>query len=199
MTTLVMALCRRRRARVDGPAVARVVETSWRRAAGGTREGWDAAAGAAPSRGDVGRRRGIGATPTARHGGEKRATPTAENSIAITFIDSRDGERRTVRGILGENLLETAHANDVELEGACEGSLACSTCHVVFKDEEVFKSLGEACDDENDMLDLAYGLTATSRLGCQVTCARGPLDGAEVVVPSATRNFAVDGFKPKPH
>ena len=123
---------------------------------------------------------------------------TPENSIEVTFVD-RDGERRVVRGILGENLLETAHRHDVELEGACEGSLACSTCHVVFESEDVFESLPEACDDENDMLDLAYGLTATSRLGCQVTLARGALEGATVIIPQATRNFAVDGFKPKPH
>jgi len=123
---------------------------------------------------------------------------TPENSIEVTFVD-RDGERRVVRGILGENLLETAHRHDVELEGACEGSLACSTCHVVFESEDVFESLPEACDDENDMLDLAYGLTATSRLGCQVTLERGKLEGATVIIPQATRNFAVDGFKPKPH
>ena len=79
--------------------------------------------------------------------------------------------------MIGENLLETAHRNDVELEGACEGSLACSTCHVVFEDEAVFETLPEACDDENDMLDLAYGLTATSRLGCQVTLERRSVGG----------------------
>jgi len=116
----------------------------------------------------------------------------------VTFVE-RDGERRAVRGLIGENLLETAHRHDVELEGACEGSLACSTCHVVFEDEKVLETLPEACDDENDMLDLAYGLTATSRLGCQVTLERGALEGCVVILPRATRNFAVDGFVPKPH
>lgn len=140
--------------------------------------------------------RAVSTSTASAHGGGKTKA-TAENSIEITFID-RDGDRKTVRGIIGESLMETAHANDVELEGACEGSLACSTCHVILP-EAVFESLPEACDDENDMLDLAYGLTETSRLGCQVTCARGPLDGCEVVIPSASRNFAVDGFKPKPH
>lgn len=130
--------------------------------------------------------------------GANNARITPENSIEVTFVD-RDGERRVVRGVLGENLLETAHRHDVELEGACEGSLACSTCHVVFESEDVFESLPEACDDENDMLDLAYGLTSTSRLGCQVTLERGKLEGATVIIPQATRNFAVDGFKPKPH
>jgi ferredoxin-2, mitochondrial len=58
-------------------------------------------------------------------------------------------------------MLEVAHNNDVDLEGACEGSLACSTCHVIIEDEAFFKKLPEADDDENDMLDLAYGLCET--------------------------------------
>ena len=120
------------------------------------------------------------------------------NTIAVTFID-RDGVEVEARPIIGENLLVAAHAFGVELEGACEGSLACSTCHVVFDSEDVFASLPEACDDENDMLDLAYGLTSTSRLGCQVIATRGAMEGCVVRVPRATRNFAVDGFKPKPH
>ncbi len=94
--------------------------------------------------------------------------------------------------------MEVAHANEIDLEGACEGSLACSTCHVVVEDQGMFDALPEACDDENDMLDLAFGLTATSRLGCQVKAAK-ELDGLRVRVPAATRNFAVDGFVPKPH
>ncbi len=103
-----------------------------------------------------------------------------------------------MRAPLGESLMEVAHANEIDLEGACEGSLACSTCHVVVEDQGMFDALPEACDDENDMLDLAFGLTATSRLGCQVKAAR-ELDGLRVRVPAATRNFAVDGFVPKPH
>jgi len=136
-------------------------------------------------------------TSAARAHGAAKARED-EDTIEVTFVD-REGERRVVRGRVGDNLLETAHANDVELEGACEGSLACSTCHVVFDSEDVFASLPEACDDENDMLDLAYGLTDRSRLGCQVTLAPGKLDGCVVTLPRATRNFAVDGFKPKPH
>ena len=103
-----------------------------------------------------------------------------------------------MRAPLGESLMEVAHAHEVDLEGACEGSLACSTCHVVVEDQGMFDALPEACDDENDMLDLAFGLTATSRLGCQVKATK-ELDGIRVRVPAATRNFAVDGFVPKPH
>jgi len=82
--------------------------------------------------------------------------------------------------------------------GACEGSLACSTCHVIVEDQEYYDRIPEAEDDENDMLDLAFGLTDTSRLGCQVKATK-ELDGLKVRIPSATRNFAVDGHVPKPH
>jgi ferredoxin len=84
------------------------------------------------------------------------------------------------------------------MEGACEGSLACSTCHVIVEDRGVFDSLPPATDDEEDMLDLAFGLTDTSRLGCQIKLTP-ELDGFVVKLPSATRNMSVDGFKPKPH
>jgi ferredoxin len=66
------------------------------------------------------------------------------------------------------------------------------------KDEEVFDRLPEACDEEEDLLDLAFDLRETSRLGCQVILTED-LDGIEVEVPSATRNFYVDGHVPQPH
>merc|ERR1719399_2085387 len=84
------------------------------------------------------------------------------------------------------------------LEGACEGSLACSTCHVIVEDKALFERIPEACEDEEDMLDLAFGLTETSRLGCQIIASED-LDGIRVALPKATRNMAVDGFVPKPH
>ncbi|EFN51934.1 hypothetical protein CHLNCDRAFT_49152 [Chlorella variabilis] len=99
---------------------------------------------------------------------------------------------------MGKSLLEAAHENEIELEGACEGSLACSTCHVIVEDQEYYDKLPEPDDDENDMLDLAFGLTDTSRLGCQILASK-ELDGLVVRIPSATRNMAVDGFRPKPH
>jgi len=84
------------------------------------------------------------------------------------------------------------------LLGACEGSCACSTCHVIVKDPILFSKLPEATDEENDMLDLAFGLTETSRLGCQIKLTP-ELDGMELQLPAATRNMAVDGYKPKHH
>ncbi|MBL4692580.1 MAG: ferredoxin family 2Fe-2S iron-sulfur cluster binding protein, partial [Magnetovibrio sp.] len=84
----------------------------------------------------------------------------------ITFIDS-DGKRTEVDAPIGLSVLEVAHKNGLDLEGACEGSLACSTCHVVVA-EKWFAKLDEASEEEEDMLDLAFGLTHTSRLGCQI-------------------------------
>ena len=76
------------------------------------------------------------------------------------------------------------------------GVLNVSTLSI--ESREMFDKLPEADDDENDMLDLAFGLTETSRLGCQVI-ATEDIDGISVRIPSATRNFAVDGHVPKPH
>jgi ferredoxin len=182
----------------------------------------------------------------------------------VRFLD-RDGATYDVRAPIGSNLLEVAHKEDIDLEGACEGSLACSTCHLIVEDQAYFDKIPEASDDENDMLDLAFGLTETcapvqpgmrtcralrvylctlvrraptavaiavaqalwhlrlshhvlvlvtrstdlrlaahvswlcrSRLGCQII-AEKDLDGLVVRIPDATRNFAVDGHRPKPH
>lgn len=124
--------------------------------------------------------------------------PVLHCSINVTFTDEKDGSTKTVKAPLGESLLEVAHSNEIDLEGACEGSLACSTCHVVVEDQAYYDKLPEPDDDENDMLDLAFGLTNTSRLGCQIKASK-ELDGLKVRIPSATRNFAVDGHVPKPH
>lgn len=97
----------------------------------------------------------------------------------------------------GQNLLRLAQENDVELEGACECSVACSTCHVILE-PKVYSKLPEASEDEEDMLDMAFGLTQTSRLGCQVEVSED-MKGARIVLPKATRNFYVDGHTPTPH
>lgn len=107
----------------------------------------------------------------------------------ITFIDNNGGAK-VIDAPVGLSVLEIAHQNNISLEGACEGSLACSTCHVVV-DEKFFNILPQATDDEEDMLDLAFGLTHTSRLGCQIIMS-DELDGLTVKLPSATRNMMVD-------
>ena len=103
----------------------------------------------------------------------------------MTFIE-RDGTRREVDAPVGYSVLEIAHNHGVDIEGACEGSLACSTCHVIV-DAAWFKQLTEPTEDEEDMLDLAFGLTQTSRLGCQIVMTEA-LDGLVVKLPAATRN-----------
>lgn len=78
-------------------------------------------------------------------------------AVKVIFVE-RDGSKRPVMAPPGKSLLEIAHANDIDLEGACDGSLACSTCHV-YLDEKTFSALDEPSDEENDMLDLAFGLS----------------------------------------
>ena len=118
------------------------------------------------------------------------------HSIRVIFTTA-EGETIHVKAEEGDSILNVAHANNIDLEGACEGSLACSTCHVIVA-PDFYKKLEEPSDEENDMLDLAFGLTETSRLGCQIVLSK-ELDGIHVRLPSATRNMAVDGYKPKPH
>jgi len=104
----------------------------------------------------------------------------------MVFVE-RDGTRREVEAPLGLSVLEVAHRHGIDIEGACEGSLACSTCHVIV-DPEWYDLLREASEDEEDMLDLAFNLTKTSRLGCQIVITE-ELDGLTVQLPAATRNL----------
>jgi 2Fe-2S ferredoxin len=104
----------------------------------------------------------------------------------MVFIQ-RDGSRREVDAPLGLSVLEIAHKYDIDIEGACEGSLACSTCHVIV-DPDWYELLKDATEDEEDMLDLAFGLTQTSRLGCQIIMTE-ELDGLTVRLPKATRDL----------
>jgi len=105
----------------------------------------------------------------------------------MTFIE-RNGLPREVEAPLGLSILEIAHKHGVDIEGACEGSLACSTCHVIVE-AGWFGKLARPSEDEEDMLDLAFGLEKTSRLGCQIVMSEA-LDGLVVKLPAATRNAA---------
>jgi 2Fe-2S ferredoxin len=104
----------------------------------------------------------------------------------MTFIE-RDGNRKLVEAPLGMSVMEIARKNGVDIEGACEGSMACSTCHVIVE-SEWFRKLAAASEDEEDMLDLAFGLTKTSRLGCQIVMSP-ELDGLVVRLPREVRNL----------
>eukprot|EP00158_Paraphelidium_tribonemae_P001247 Partr_v1_DN24156_c0_g1_i4_m71231 putative Ferredoxin len=85
------------------------------------------------------------------HSGKKH-----KSGLRVIFV-TPDGHEEECFAAPGEHLLEIAHANNVDLEGACEASLACSTCHVIVEDPKVFDSLPEASEEEDDMLDLAFG------------------------------------------
>jgi ferredoxin, 2Fe-2S len=103
----------------------------------------------------------------------------------LIFVE-KNGQERAVDAPLGLSVLEIAHKHGVDIEGACEGSLACSTCHVIV-DPAWYPKLAKATEDEEDMLDLAFGLQATSRLGCQIVMTE-TLDGLKVRLPASTRN-----------
>ncbi|KAF3706334.1 Adrenodoxin, mitochondrial Adrenal ferredoxin Precursor [Channa argus] len=110
------------------------------------------------------------------------------DKVTFHFIN-RDGEKITVKGSPGDTLLDIVINEDLDFDGfgACEGTLACSTCHLIF-DEEVYKKLGRVTDEEMDMLDLAYGLTETSRLGCQI-CLTKSLEGMVARVPDSVTDI----------
>jgi len=103
----------------------------------------------------------------------------------MVFVE-RHGASREVDAPLGLSVLEVAHKHGVDIEGACEGSLACSTCHVVVDPAWIGK-LAKPTEDEEDMLDLAFDLQETSRLGCQIIITEA-LDGLVVKLPAGTRN-----------
>ncbi|KAA0149280.1 hypothetical protein FNF31_07240 [Cafeteria roenbergensis] len=155
------------------------------------------AAGLAPRAGAVAPSLAPGAAgaPIRWHGGAGTFDAGAED-VRVVFV-AGDGTETEVVAKAGQDLLDIAHRNDIDMEGACEGSIACSTCHVIL-DDDVFDQLEEATEEEDDMLDMAPGLTDTSRLGCQVVVT-SDLDGIRVQLPKQTRNFYVDGHKPTPH
>ncbi|KAF6769568.1 hypothetical protein AHF37_12270 [Paragonimus kellicotti] len=99
----------------------------------------------------------------------------------------------TMKGKVGDNLMYLAHRYQVDIEGACETSLACSTCHVHVS-HPYFDKLPKAVDEEEGMLDLAVFLKDNSRLSCQIILTK-ELDGMEITLPQATRNFYVDGSR----
>ncbi|KAL0258991.1 mitochondrial matrix iron-sulfur protein [Diplodia seriata] len=106
------------------------------------------------------------------------AEPLHSRPRKVTFID-KDGDEHTFEVADGDNLLDIAQANDIEME-----------------DSDLYDRMEEPDDDENDMLDLAFGLTETSRLGCQVKMSK-ELDGMVVRLPSMTRNLQASDFAEK--
>ena len=116
--------------------------------------------------------------------GSRTYTNTTHRPVTITYVEP-DGSEKTVDAKVGQHLLDVAHEHGVELEGACGGELACSTCHLIFE-PAVYDTLPPKSDEEEDMLDLAFEVTETSRLGCQII-VREDMDGIKVRIPD-------DGF-----
>ncbi|XP_046404045.1 adrenodoxin-like protein 2, mitochondrial [Ischnura elegans] len=111
-----------------------------------------------------------------------------KEEVEVTFVKA-NGERIKAKGKEGDSLLDIVVNNEVDLDGygACEGTLTCSTCHLILKKEDYDRLPSKPTDEEMDMLDLAYDLTDTSRLGCQIIMSKA-LDGLEVKVPATVND-----------
>ncbi|XP_053780255.1 adrenodoxin, mitochondrial [Desmodus rotundus] len=155
---------------------------------------WRFLAGTRTGAGGLPGSRGPGGSSEPRRGGRAPATRplsvsaparcSSEDKITVHFLN-RDGEILTTKGKVGDSLLDVVVENNLDIDGfgACEGTLACSTCHLIFE-KHIYEKLDAITDEENDMLDLAYGLTDRSRLGCQV-CLTKSMDKMTVQVPDA--------------
>lgn len=107
--------------------------------------------------------------------------------MRVTFV-LPDGRKISADARAGASLLEVARDLDIAIEGACGGAMACATCHVIVEPDQ-FARLPAASEEEEEMLDLAESLAATSRLGCQVRL-EARVDGLVVRVP---RTSLLDG------
>ncbi|BBH44437.1 ISC system 2Fe-2S type ferredoxin [Pseudomonas sp. TYF_15] len=107
----------------------------------------------------------------------------------VTFLPHEKfcPEGLTVEVEPGTNILELAHDHHIEMESACGGVKACTTCHCIVR--KGFDSLEEADELEEDMLDKAWGLEAQSRLGCQVVVADEDLT---IEIPKYSLNHAAE-------
>lgn len=126
-------------------------------------------------------RAGSAAVAVGRRRLQATAAPSRcfSDTIHITVASAHGDWSGDVK--LGETLMDIALDNDLDMECACEGQLACSTCHV-YVDEKFFDELPEIDEEEEDMLDLAWGLEDNSRLGCQIEMTRA-LDGCTFTIP----------------
>ncbi|KAL3982763.1 2Fe-2S iron-sulfur cluster binding domain family protein [Acanthocheilonema viteae] len=121
----------------------------------------------------------------------------SESEVVYVNFILRDGTVKKVRGKVGDNVMYLAHRHKIDIEGACEASCACSTCHV-YVDEKFYQKLPEAKEAEDDMLDVAPALKPNSRLSCQIILTK-ELENVVLTLPPITRNFYVDGHVPTPH
>ena len=105
----------------------------------------------------------------------------------VRFLKADGTLDKEVDAASGQRLLDVAWAAREPLEGACEGVMACSTCHVIV-DAEDFAKLPPASEEEEDLLDLASHATRTSRLACQIILTEA-MESLSVRVPPEARNW----------
>jgi len=105
----------------------------------------------------------------------------------VRFFKADGTLDKEVEAAPGQRLLDVAWAAREPLEGACEGVMACSTCHVIV-DADDFEKLPPASEEEEDLLDLAAHATRTSRLACQIILTAG-MESLTVRIPPEARNW----------
>ena len=105
----------------------------------------------------------------------------------VRFFKADGTLGKEVQAAPGQRLLDVAWAERQPLEGACEGVMACSTCHVIV-DAGDFGKLPPATEEEEDLLDLAAHATRTSRLACQIILTED-LESLDVRIPSSATNW----------
>lgn len=89
-----------------------------------------------------------------------RKVQITRSCVNMTFIEEANKNNVAVEAKIGKSVLDIAIENNIDIEGACGGELACSTCHVIL-DQALFDKLPPKTEEEEDMLDLAWGLTDT--------------------------------------
>jgi 2Fe-2S ferredoxin len=107
--------------------------------------------------------------------------------VKIIFTNAGQSQQWSVDARVGVSLLDLAQSLNLDVEGACEGSMACSTCHMIIEDS-FYEKIKTPSDEEEDLLDITYGVTGTSRLGCQVVVATA-MEGMIVTLPTDTKNM----------
>jgi ferredoxin len=105
----------------------------------------------------------------------------------VRFFRADGSLDKEVEAPPGQRLLDVAWAERQPLEGACEGVMACSTCHVIV-DAEDFGKLPPATEEEEDLLDLAAHASRTSRLACQIILTED-LETLDVRIPPGATNW----------
>ena len=105
----------------------------------------------------------------------------------VRFLKADGSLDKEVEAEPGQRLLDVAWAAREPLEGACEGVMACSTCHVIV-DSADFEKLPAASEEEEDLLDLAAHAARTSRLACQIILTED-LESLTVRIPSSATNW----------